>query len=97
MLLWLRAAGAREQYAPAALVGRSCGDSVRPRRLSGVVGRPLNFTVRRRVGRPRQDPGLDASPTGAVRGSNCRRGTALEALALDRHGDDRAGVRRDLS
>ena len=26
---------------------RALGDSVRPRRLSGVVGRPLNFTVRR--------------------------------------------------
>ena len=32
------------------LVPRALGDSVRPRRLSGVVGRPLNFTVRR----PRQ-------------------------------------------
>jgi len=25
---------------------RAPGDSVRPRRLSGVVARPLNFTVR---------------------------------------------------
>jgi hypothetical protein len=28
------------------LAPRALGDSVRPRRLSGVVGRPLNFTVR---------------------------------------------------
>ena len=28
---------------------RAPGDSVRPRRLTGVVGRPLNFTVRRHV------------------------------------------------
>ena len=27
---------------------RALGDSVRPRRLAGVLGRPLNFTVRRR-------------------------------------------------
>jgi hypothetical protein len=29
------------------LAPRARGDSVRPRRLSGVVVRPLNFTVRR--------------------------------------------------
>ena len=29
------------------LAPRAPGDSVRPRRLSGVVVRPLNFTVRR--------------------------------------------------
>jgi hypothetical protein len=29
------------------LAPRALGDSVRPRRLSGVVARPLNFTVRR--------------------------------------------------
>jgi hypothetical protein len=29
------------------LAPRAPGDSVRPRRLSGVIGRPLNFTVRR--------------------------------------------------
>ena len=28
------------------LAPRAPGDSVRPRRLSGVVARPLNFTVR---------------------------------------------------
>jgi hypothetical protein len=28
------------------LAPRALGDSVRPRRLSGVVVRPLNFTVR---------------------------------------------------
>jgi len=31
------------------LAPRAPGDSVRPRRLSGVVVRPLNFTVRRRM------------------------------------------------
>jgi len=30
------------------LAPRAPGDSVRPRRLSGVVVRPLNFTVSRR-------------------------------------------------
>jgi len=30
------------------LAPRAPGESVRPRRLSGVVVRPLNFTVRRR-------------------------------------------------
>ena len=30
------------------LAPRAPGDSLRPRRLSGVVVRPLNFTVRRR-------------------------------------------------
>jgi hypothetical protein len=29
------------------LAPRALKDSVRPRRLAGVVGRPLNFTVRR--------------------------------------------------
>ena len=29
------------------LAPRAPGDSVRPQHLSGVVGRPLNFTVRR--------------------------------------------------
>ena len=29
---------------------RAPGDSVRPRRLSGVVVRPLNFTVRSHLG-----------------------------------------------
>jgi len=33
------------------LAPRVPGDSVRPRRLSGVVVRPLNFTVRQRGGR----------------------------------------------
>jgi hypothetical protein len=32
------------------LAPRARGDSVRPPRLSGVGARPLNFTVRRRVG-----------------------------------------------
>jgi hypothetical protein len=31
------------------LAPRALGDSVRPRRLSGVVVRPLNFTVRGHV------------------------------------------------
>ena len=31
------------------LAPRAPGDSVRPRRLSGASGRPLNFTVRRRM------------------------------------------------
>jgi hypothetical protein len=31
------------------LAPRAPGDSVRPRRLSGVVARPLNFTVRRHM------------------------------------------------
>ena len=31
------------------LAPRAPGDSVRPRLLSGLVGRPLNFTVRSRV------------------------------------------------
>ena len=31
------------------LAPRAPGDSVRPRRLAGVVVRPLNFTVRRRL------------------------------------------------
>ncbi len=52
---------------------RALEETVRPRRESGACARPFNFTVRRRVGRPRQHPGLDASPTGAVCGSNCRR------------------------
>ena len=44
------------------LAPRAPGDSVRPRRLSGVVVRPLNFTVRCRreapaQGSPRNDYG----------------------------------------
>jgi hypothetical protein len=35
------------------LAPRAPGDSVRPRRLPGVVARPLNFTVRR--------PGMNSS------------------------------------
>jgi len=33
------------------LAPRARGDSVRPRRLSDVVGRPLNFTVRSHLGK----------------------------------------------
>jgi hypothetical protein len=56
------------------LAPRALKDSVRPRRLSGVVVRPLNFTVRRPprgacrvgLGRPQGDavPGI---PAGVIR------------------------------
>ena len=34
------------------LAPRALGESVRPRRLAEVVARPLNLTVRRRLGHP---------------------------------------------
>ena len=34
------------------LAPRALGDSVRPRRLSGLSGRPLNFTVRSQEAKP---------------------------------------------
>jgi hypothetical protein len=36
------------------LAPRALGDSVRPRRLAGVVVRPLNFTVRRQPRKARR-------------------------------------------
>ena len=47
---------------------RAPGDSVRPRRLAGVIGRPLNFTVRGRVTEPFYQPlsGVTSRIAGAL-------------------------------
>ena len=62
---------------------RSLGDSVRPRRLSAVVVRPLNFTVSRHEADP-----LDCAL--ADRGSpNLSGPRAVVALAFLAHGSNR--------
>ena len=58
---------------------RALEDSVRPRRLSGVVVRPLNFTVRSHLGETHSCEEQGARPFGAavcelqLTGSSCRR------------------------
>ena len=54
-------------------------ESVRPRRLSGVIVRPLNFTVRSHLGETQRCEEQGAPPFGAavceleLTGSSCRR------------------------
>jgi len=67
------------------LAPRVPGDSVRPRRLSGVVVRPLNFTVGQRGGRglPAREPMLDIGAKPAA-GVMFRRKRALTHPANER-------------
>ena len=48
------------------LAPRALKDSVRPRRSSGVVGRPLNFTVRSHLGRFSAAKSWEGASVGSV-------------------------------
>jgi hypothetical protein len=82
------------------LAPRALKDSVRPRRSSGVVVRPLNFTVRSHLGETQRCEEQGATPFGAavcelqLTGSSCGRLRSVHPSARAAVCDQGRGARR---